>query len=198
VVLTAVLFLCCNTISGDTSRVSANPPAAEVKVPPTSEGSKIAEAAKPDSPTPKTTISAAAAAEPELVSGSDAVTPAIQPGLNTPVKPAIVDSYETATQRRIWYGLMVAGHGAAAFDAWTTRRAITSGYGVEGDPLQRPFANSGAIYATTQVTPVIMDYLGRRMLRSSHPLFRKTWWIPQAACATVSLGSGIHNYHVVP
>jgi hypothetical protein len=198
VVLTALLLLCCNTLSADSSRASANLLAAELKAATTSERSKEAEAAKPDSPAPKTTVSAVAATEPELVSGRDAVTPAIQPALNTPVKPAIADSYETATQRRIWYGLMVAGHGAAAFDAWTTRRAITSGYGVEGDPLQRPFANSGAIYATTQVTPVIMDYLGRRMLRSSHLLFRKTWWIPQAASATVSLGSGIHNYHVVP
>jgi hypothetical protein len=93
---------------------------------------------------------------------------------------------------------MVAGHGTAAFDAWTTRRAITTGYGVEGDPLQRPFANSGAIYATTQVTPLVMDYLGHRMMRSSHSWVRKAWWVPQAASASVSLGAGIHNYSIVP
>ncbi len=69
---------------------------------------------------------------------------------------------------------------------------------MEGDPLQRPFANSGAIYATTQVAPVIMDYLGYRMLRSRHNWIRKAWWVPQAASASVSLGAGIHNFALVP
>jgi len=92
---------------------------------------------------------------------------------------------------------MAAGHGAAAFDAWTTRRAISGGYGTEGDPLQRPFANSGAIYATTQVVPALMDFLGHRMMRSESPTIRKFWWIPQAASTGVSLGAGIHNYRVV-
>jgi hypothetical protein len=64
--------------------------------------------------------------------------------------------------------------------------------------LQRPFANSNAIYATTQVTPLIMDYLGRRMMRSRYPLFRRFWWVPQTASASVSLAAGIHNYRVVP
>lgn len=93
---------------------------------------------------------------------------------------------------------MMLGHGTAAFDAWTTRRVIGGGYGVEGDPLQRPFANSGAIYATTQVTPLLMDFVGRRMMRNKLPWVRKAWWVPQAASASVSLGAGIHNYHVVP
>ena len=124
--------------------------------------------------------------------------PAIQPVLSSPVKPAATEPYETPRQRGFWYGLMAVSHGAAAFDAWTTRRAVSGGYGVEGDPLQRPFAHSGAIYATTQVTPLIMDYLGRRMMRSSHPWMRKAWWVPQAASASVSLGAGIHNYNVVP
>jgi hypothetical protein len=93
---------------------------------------------------------------------------------------------------------MAVSHGAAAFDAWTTRRAVSGGYGVEGDPLQRPFAHSGAIYATTQVTPLIMDYLGHRMMRSRNPWIRKAWWVPQAASTSVSLGAGIHNYSIVP
>jgi hypothetical protein len=75
---------------------------------------------------------------------------------------------------------------------------IGGGYGVEGDPLQRPFANSGAIYATTQVTPLLMDFVGRRMMRNKLPWVRKAWWVPQAASASVSLGAGIHNYRVVP
>jgi hypothetical protein len=122
----------------------------------------------------------------------------MEPILKTPVKPPTTESYETPRKERIWYGLMAAGHGAAAFDAWTTRRAISGGYGVEGDPLQRPFAHSGAIYATTQVTPLIADYLGHRMMRSRHPWMRRMWWVPQAASASISLGAGIHNYYVVP
>ena len=124
--------------------------------------------------------------------------PAVQPALLSPVKPATTESYETPRQRKIWYGLMAASHGAAAFDAWTTRRAVTGGYGIEGDPFQRPFANSGAIYATTQVTPIVMDYLGRRMMRSSHSWIRKAWWVPQAASASVSFGAGMHNCGMVP
>lgn len=92
---------------------------------------------------------------------------------------------------------MAVNHVAAAFDAWTTRRAISGGYGTEGDALQRPFANSNAIYATTQVVPVLMDYMGHRMMRSEHPTIRKFWWIPQAASAGVSLGAGVHNYRLV-
>jgi len=136
--------------------------------------------------------------ELELTGGGDPGSAAVQPVLNSAVKPAIADSYETATQRKIWYGLIVTGHGTAAFDAWTTRRAVGGGYAVEGDPLQRPFANSGAIYATTQVAPVIMDYVGRYMMRSSHPWMRKVWWVPQSASAAVSLSAGVHNYGVVP
>jgi len=93
---------------------------------------------------------------------------------------------------------MAFGHGSAAFDAWTTRRAISGGYGVEGDPLMRPFAHSGAIYAATQISPAVMDYLGHRMMTSHHELMRRFWWFPQAAGAGVSLSAGFHNYLVVP
>lgn len=123
---------------------------------------------------------------------------AVQPLISSPVKPVTPDSYETPGKRRIWYGLVAAGHSASVLDAWTTRRAISGGYGVEGDPIQRPFANSGAIYASTQVCPLLMDYIGYRMMRSSHSWMRKTWWIPQAAGASVSLGAAIHNYRLVP
>jgi len=154
------------------------------------------EDARPDDPAPKT--AASPKVELDASGGGEAITPGSQPLLNSPVKPASTESYETRREKMMWYGLLAAGHGTAAFDAWTTRRAVDSGYGVEGDPLQRPFAHSGAIYATTQLTPLIMDYLGHRMMRSEHPLLRKAWWVPQAASASVSLGAGIHNYHVVP
>jgi hypothetical protein len=157
---------------------------------PKSEEAKVA----PDAPSPKLTATVNEELDPEASSS----LPTPKPIANVPVQPATTEAFETPRKRMIWYSLMAAGHGAAAFDAWTTRRVISGGYGTEGDPLQRPFAHSNAIYATTQVTPLLMDYLGHRLMRSRYPLFRRFWWVPQAASASVSLGAGIHNYRVVP
>jgi hypothetical protein len=194
VILSTLLILCCSTLPADSApivpaasaieiKASAGVPKADVDVKP----------GKPDAPTPKI----APSNEDAPLALESAAGP-IQPGVNGPTRPATTDSWESPRQRKIWYGLMAAGHGAAAFDAWTTRRAVTSGYGVEGDPMQRPFAHSGAIYATTQISPLIMDYVGYRMMRSKNPMIRKFWWVPQAANASVSLGAAIHNYRVVP
>ena len=92
---------------------------------------------------------------------------------------------------------MATSHSAAVFDAWSTRRAVSDGY-TEGNPLLRPFANSNAIYAATQVSPAEMDYLGHRMMTSNHPWMRKFWWVPPTAGAGFSFGAGIHNYRLVP
>jgi hypothetical protein len=193
--LTALVLFCCNQISVDPPRTPQTPAAIEVKSSAPAEPTNEADNTKPDTPTPKTALSSKADGEyPVGVEGGTAPGEAI---VMTPVKPASAESYETSRQRKIWYGLMVVGHGAAAFDAWTTRQAVSGGYGVEGDPLQRPFAHSGAIYATTQVTPLVMDYLGHHMMRSRHEWMRRAWWVPQAASASVSLGAGIHNYRIV-
>lgn len=105
---------------------------------------------------------------------------------------------ETPRQRKTWYGLMTAGHAAAGFDAWTTRRAISGGYGREANPFLKPFANSNAIYAAIQVSPAVMDFLGKRLMVSQNPWIRKVWWLPQTAGASVSLLAGRHNLGVVP
>ena len=199
-ILTALALICCSTISGDAPRTPAAPAAtspAEINATtsPSADRSAEADSAKPDAPLPKTAVSSNAKTDFEA-SAAETATPAALPAIPSPVKPATADSYESPRDRKIWYGLMFASHGAAGFDAWTTRRAIGGGYGIEGDPLQRPFANSGAIYATTQVTPLIMDYVGHRMMRSSHNWIRKGWWIPQAASASVSFGAGMHNYSI--
>jgi hypothetical protein len=121
--------------------------------------------------------------------------PAAQPF--QPVKPALKAMRETPRQRKIWYGLMVTGHSGAAFDAWSTRRAISSGYAQEANPLLRPFVHSNAIYAAIQVSPAFMDFLGKRMMVSQHPLLRKFWWLPQTAGAGFSFAAGAHNVGVV-
>lgn len=113
-----------------------------------------------------------------------------------PAKPAAGSPSETRTQRRVWYALIAGGHGAAVFDAWSTRRAISRGYGTEGNPLLRPFAHSGAMYVATQVSPLLMDFLGKRMMTSRHQWMRRVWWLPQAAGMGVSVGAGVHNLKI--
>jgi hypothetical protein len=130
-------------------------------------------------------------------SSETAVEPAVRPFSNAPIKPAIERPAPTPGQRKLWYTFMAVGHGAAAFDAWSTRRAISGNYGTESNPFLRPFSHSNAIYAATQVSPAVMDYLGRRMMTSSHPVLRRFWWVPQVAGAGFSFGSGMHNYSLV-
>lgn len=102
---------------------------------------------------------------------------------------------ETLPSRRTWIALSVLQHGAAVFDAYSTRQAIASG-ATEQNPLLRPFASSPAIYAATQVCPLILDYAGRRMQLSNNGLIRRMWWVPQSTGAAVSVFSGVHNMNV--
>ena len=141
--------------------------------------------ALPSAPSPKVKTDAALAAEP---------VPAFTPGA---IKPAAHPQYETPRQKKVWYALMAASHAGAAFDAWSTRRAISGGYGTEANPLLRPFAHSNALYAATQVSPAVMDFLGKRMMTSNHEWIRRFWWLPQTAGASVSFAAGAHNVGVV-
>jgi hypothetical protein len=195
--LIATLALFCCTLTSD------SPPAAETVAIAASSVRALApneavdaRAALPETPSPKADVSKAR--DDAAARGTETSSAAVQPFVSSPVKPVTPDSYATPRKRKIWYGLIATGHTASVLDAWTTRRAISGGYGVEGDPIQRPFANSGAIYVSTQVCPLIMDYIGYRMMRSSHSWMRKSWWIPQAAGASVSAGAAIHNYRIVP
>jgi hypothetical protein len=114
------------------------------------------------------------------------------------LKQAISSPVETRTQRTMWYALAISGSGAAAFDAWSTRRAISGGYGVEANPMLRPFSHSNAMYAATQVSPLVMDLIGRRMMTSHHQWMRNLWWVPQSAGTSRSLYAGVHNTRLVP
>jgi hypothetical protein len=135
-------------------------------------------------------VTAAGAAEP-IAPGSAPL--AIRPG-----KPAFNREDVSERQKKVWYALTFASSGAAAFDAWSTRRAISGGYGTEANPMLAPFSHSGALYAATQVSPVVMDYIGRKMMTSQYPLLRKMWWLPQSAGTGMSLFAGVHNVGVVP
>src|SRR5216684_7099568 len=152
----------------------------------------------PSTPEPKVKNDVESAKSANSAAPAEAIQPGAAPAPIRPARPAFTGTYETARQRKIWYGLVFAGHSAAAFDAWTTRRAISGGYGTEANPLMRPFANSGAIYAATQVSPAIMDYLGHRLMTSDNRWMRRLWWLPQAAGTSLSFSAGTHNYRLAP
>lgn len=167
----------------DTAKVANDSPA--VSTDNATKDSTLVASSLPSAPTPKLN------ADLESVTAN----PAAQPF--QPMRPVFTRPRETPRQRRIWYGLMIAGSSGAAFDAWSTHRAVAGGYGQESNPFLRPFAHSNAIYAATQVSPAFMDFLGKRMMVSQHGWVRKIWWLPQTAGASFSFAAGAHNVGVV-
>ncbi len=136
------------------------------------------------------------APEPKIQPDAGLVTP-ITPGEpRAALKPVTQKQRETPRQRKIWYALSAAGHAGAAFDAWSTRRAITSGAGSEMNPMLRPFSHSNTLYAAMQASPFLMDFLGKKMMTSQRGWLRKMWWLPQAAGAGTSFAAGGHNVSV--
>jgi hypothetical protein len=101
----------------------------------------------------------------------------------------------TEPSRRQWLALALLQHSAAVFDAYSTRQAVGHG-AVEDNPMLRPFAGSGAIYAATQLTPLVLDLLAYHMQRSEYSLLRRFWWMPQSVSAGLSIFSGFHNLSV--
>lgn len=194
--LSALVVLCCSTIPAEAAKSTSDTPVVVASNVASVQPVADSRPTRPDAPSPK--VNSNADADASAPSAAASIEPASQPFLSSPIKPAAKGTYETARQRKIWYGLMAVSHGSAAFDAWSTRRAVSGGYGVEGDPLLRPFAHSGALYVATQVSPTVMDYLGKRMMTSNHPWMRRFWWVPQTAGTGLSLSAGIHNYRIVP
>jgi hypothetical protein len=123
------------------------------------------------------------------------IAPAMAPAI-APVRKPIFTGRIKDGQRRAWITLAIAQHGAAGFDAWSTRRAISRNGAQELNPMLKPFANNGSIYAATQVAPLLLDILGRRMMTSNNPLLRHTWWLPQALGTAASIAGGAHNLGV--
>ena len=184
-VITTLLLILSIPQMDDTAKVVNESPAI-VSEKTTKDSTLVASSSLPSAP------------EPKVKADADPIAPnpaAAQPFVA--VKPVIVRPRETPRQRKIWYGLLLAGHSGAAFDAWSTKRAVVGGYGQESNPFLRPFANSNAIYGATQVSPAFMDYLGKQMMVSQHGWVRKMWWLPQVAGAGLSFASGAHNVGVV-
>jgi hypothetical protein len=138
-----------------------------------------------------TSVAAAAAA---------AASPAPAPSPIAPViaapRRAEYTGHITGGPQKQWLALVIAGHSAAAFDAWSTRRAITQSGARELNPMLKPFAGNRSIYAATQIGPALLDVLGRKMMTSRHPLLQHTWWLPQVLGTAASLLGGTHNLGV--
>ncbi len=100
---------------------------------------------------------------------------------------------ENRRKQFLWRGLTIASSGAATFDAWTTRRAITSSGAQELNPMLKPFAGNASLYAAIQVGPALMDYAGRKMMYSRYTWVRRMWWVPQSASFVSSMFCGAHN-----
>jgi hypothetical protein len=183
-------------VSADT-RVEANDSSAPRELPSMPKPKANADADAANASSSGATSTSAGAALVTGPSAGAAAQPAPVALPFQPVKPAYTRPRETRGQRVAWYTLAVAGHGAAAFDAYSTRLALAGGYGTEGNPLLRPFAHSSALYAATQVSPAVMDLLGKRMMVSEHRWVRRMWWLPQAAGSGFSIAAGAHNLSVV-
>ena len=201
--LAALLFL--SPLLGNVILPVSDPAALVDEVPNTTSPALTSKetATAPGSLTP-VTLSASLPSMPQPKSNSDADPSFADPALPEPrsfafqpVKPAILHHYNNRNEKITWYSLMVAEHAGAVLDAWSTRRALSRNFGREGDPLMRPFAHSGTIYVATQVTPLLMDIIGRRAMVSERPWVRKLWWVPQSAMASVSFEAGIHNVRMV-
>lgn len=137
----------------------------------------------------------------------DAPAPAVEAPVTAafvmakPSKPMTVSVGELLKENHrnqmIWRGLAITSAGAATFDAWSTRYAITTQGAQELDPLLKPFAGNASLYLAIQVGPAIMDFAARKMMYSRHSWVRHMWWAPQTASIVSSLFCGAHNlsYH---
>jgi hypothetical protein len=152
-----------------------------------------AAAASPDAQ-PETESSAALPDAPVPVEPIAAPAPMAYLNPNKRMKISVGELIaENRRKQMMWKGLAIASSGAATFDAWSTRHAITNSGAVELNPLLRPFAGNASLYAAIQVGPVLMDYAGRKMMYNRHTWVRRMWWIPQSASFASSIFCGAHN-----
>jgi hypothetical protein len=160
----------------------------ELAAPSTSTPAPLLETSAPSMPQPK----ASSGADPSFAD------PAAHSFASQPLKSGVRHKSASRNEKITWYSLMIAAHAGGVLDAWSTRRDLSHNYGREGDPLMRPFAHSGTLYVAAQVTPLLMDILGRRMMTSERPWVHKLWWVPQSAMASVSFEAGVHNVRIGP
>src|SRR2546427_4619309 len=92
-----------------------------------------------------------------------AILPAAPAQPFLPVKPVYTRPRETHRQRVIWYSLAVAGHSGAAFDAWSTKRAVTGGDSAENKPILAPGVEANGIFTAGGGGPTITGIFRKKM-----------------------------------
>jgi hypothetical protein len=111
-----------------------------------------------------------------------------------PDKPAPRGNFFT----RPFYDLKItllaeADASMVAWDDISSREVIGRG-GYEKNPLMRPFVHNSGTLAVESVGEVwLMAFVADRMKRSSSPLLRKTWWVPQTVHIAARLSGGAYN-----
>jgi hypothetical protein len=160
----------------------------------TAEGSAPADEVAPEVAMPAGEPSSALPEAPLPVEPVQMNTPV---AFINPAKPMKVSVEQLIAENRRkqmeWKGLAIATSGAATFDAWTTRHAISKYGAVELNPMLRPFAGNSSLYAAIQVGPVLMDFAGKKMMYSRYSWVRHMWWVPQSASFVGSIFCGAHN-----
>ncbi len=67
--------------------------------------------------------------------------------------------------------IILALHGATAYDSWTTRELYTNKGYFEANPLVKPFAKGPEVYAWMQIQPLVIDIIrwkyGRRFPKAT-------------------------------
>lgn len=192
--LAALLWLSHFPLLGNADLPVSDPPAVVAQVPNTTSSAVTSNELSAPSVQPPAKVLEIADAHPSFAAPA---VPALRRFPFQPIKPATRHGYITRNEKITWYSLMIAGHAGAVLDAWSTRRALSGNYGREADPLMRPFAHSSTLYLATQVTPLLMDIVGRRALMSERPWVHKLWWVPQTVVVSMSFQAGIHNIGVV-
>jgi hypothetical protein len=179
----AAIVASANSVSADPFNVENSSPSASATFEAAAQPAIESSAVLPDEPLPMAAIAPAPLAF-------------IKPG-----KPFTVSVAELRAENRrkelMWRGLIIASSGAATFDAWSTRHAITTAGAQELNPLLKPFAGNASLYAAIQVGPALLDFAGRKMMYSRHSWVRNMWWVPQSASFVSSMFCGAHNlaYH---
>jgi hypothetical protein len=83
--------------------------------------------------------------------------------------------------------------GTAVMDDVSSRKVIDAG-GYEKNPLIRPFVhNSGTLAVESAGEVWLMAFVADRMKHSSHPVLRKTWWLPQTLNISAKAAGGSYN-----
>lgn len=194
VLATAVLLLQFSAFPGASTGSQPSP-----KPPATAAAAKVASDTKKAIPMPagpadalngKATVVPTADSYPS--SSNEILAEDSLSNIYLPPLPAFRPKIEpTERTNRLWFTLSIAEHSSAAFDAWSTRRAVSEGR-IEADPVMRPFAHSAAIYGAIQVVPFGLDYIANRMHRSTG-WTRHVWWVPQSVATATYLFSGSYN-----